>query len=129
MTIIVTGIDLAKNVFAVHGVNGGGVAQMRQPKVARAKLGVLSQAREHLEDFSVSANLVIGDLLSEVAHLSERISRYDRHVHAKARQSTAAQRLMQLMGIGEATAAAAAQAAVLPSGCRSRHAVLHSDRL
>ena len=27
MTIIATGIDLAKNVFAVHGVNGGGVVQ------------------------------------------------------------------------------------------------------
>jgi len=28
--------------------------------------------------------LVIGDLLSEVAHLDERISQYDRHVHAMA---------------------------------------------
>ena len=27
MAIIATGIDLAKNVFAVHGVNGGGVVQ------------------------------------------------------------------------------------------------------
>ena len=41
MTIIATGIDLAKNVFAVHGVNGGGVVQLRQPKVARGKLGAL----------------------------------------------------------------------------------------
>ena len=219
MTIIATGIDLAKNVFAVHGVNGGGVVQLRQPKVARGKLGALiaglppgiigmeacsgahhwarqfqahghtvrlmapklvtpyrmsgkrgkndaadaaaiceamqrpnmrfvpikteqqqaqlmvhrarqgfvtertacinrirglltelgvvlplkaevvrRQAREHLEDLPGYANLVIGDLLSEVAHLDERISQYDRHVHAMAKQSTAAQQLMQLMG-------------------------------
>ena len=44
MAIIATGIDLAKNVFAVHGVNLGGGVQLRQPKVARAKLGALSAA-------------------------------------------------------------------------------------
>jgi transposase len=38
MTIIATGIDLAKNVFAVHSVGAGGAAQLRQPKVARGKL-------------------------------------------------------------------------------------------
>ena len=44
MAIIATGIDLAKNVFAVHGVNLGGAVQLRQPKVARAKLGALIAA-------------------------------------------------------------------------------------
>ena len=44
MTIIATGIDLAKNVFAVHGVNLGGAVQLRQPKVGRAKLGALIAA-------------------------------------------------------------------------------------
>lgn len=29
MTIIATGIDLAKNVFAVHGVSDGGVVHLR----------------------------------------------------------------------------------------------------
>ena len=38
MSIIATGIDLAKNVFAVHGVNLGGTVLLRQPKVGRAKL-------------------------------------------------------------------------------------------
>ena len=38
MAIIATGIDLAKNVFAVHGVNLGGAVQFHQPKVHRAKL-------------------------------------------------------------------------------------------
>ena len=41
MTIIATGIDLAKNVFAVHGVSAAGTVQLRQPHVARAKLNAL----------------------------------------------------------------------------------------
>ena len=44
MTIIATGIDLAKSVFAVHGVNLGGAVLLRQPKVARAKLGAMISA-------------------------------------------------------------------------------------
>ena len=44
MTIIATGIDLAKNIFAVHGVNHGGAVVLRQPKVARAKLGAMIAA-------------------------------------------------------------------------------------
>ena len=44
MVIIATGIDLAKNVFAVHGVNFGGAVEMRQPKVGRAKLNALIAA-------------------------------------------------------------------------------------
>jgi len=227
MAIIATGIDLAKNVFAVHGVNETGTVLLRQPKVARGKLnalvaslppcvigieacsgahhwarqfqahghtvrlmapklvtpyrmsgkrgkndaadaaaiceavqrpnmrfvpvkteeqqsrlmvhrarqgfvaartacinrirGLLSefgialplkaevvrrQAREHLEDLPGYANLVIGDLLGEVAHLDERIKQYDAHVRAMAHDCTAAQQLMQLMGVGETTATA-----------------------
>jgi len=41
MTILTVGIDLAKNVFAVHGVNATGAVQLRQPKVARARLNAL----------------------------------------------------------------------------------------
>jgi transposase len=227
MTIIATGIDLAKNVFAVHGVNDAGKVELRQPKVARAKLnalvaalppsvigmeacsgahhwarlfqshghtvkliapklvtpyrmsgkrgkndaadaaaiceamqrpnmrfvpvksedqqarlmvhrarqgfvtertavinrirGMLSefgivmplkaevvrqQAREHLEDLPGFANLVVGDLLSELTHLDERIKQYDLHIRTMARDCNAAQQLMQLMGIGETTATA-----------------------
>lgn len=227
MTIIATGIDLAKNIFAVHGVNLGGSVVLRQPKVARAKLnamiaalppsligmeacsgahywarqfqahghtvrlmapklvtpyrmtgkrgkndaadaaaiceamqrpnmrfvpvktedqqarlmvhrarqgfvtartacinrirGLLSEygivlplkaevvrreARNHLENLPGFANLVIGDLLSEVAHLDERIKQYDVHIRTMARDCNAAQQLMQLMGIGEITATA-----------------------
>jgi len=227
MTIIATGIDLAKNIFAVHGVNLGGSVVLRQPKVARAKLGAMiaalppsvigmeacsgahywarqfqahghtvrlmapklvtpyrmtgkrgkndaadaaaiceamqrpnmrfvpvksedqqarlmvhrarqgfvvartacinrirgllselgivlplkaevvrHEARNHLEKLPGFANLVIGDLLSEVAHLDERIKQYDVHIRTMARDCNAAQQLMQLMGIGEVTATA-----------------------
>ena len=63
-------------------------------------------ARNHLEDLPGFANLVIGDLLSEVAHLDERIKQYDAHIRTMARDCKAAQQLMQLMGIGEVTATA-----------------------
>ena len=38
MNIITVGIDLAKNVFAVHGVNDSGKAALVKPKVQRADL-------------------------------------------------------------------------------------------
>jgi hypothetical protein len=41
MGILYVGIDLAKNVFAVHGVNEAGAAELRQPRVTRAKLHAL----------------------------------------------------------------------------------------
>ena len=44
MAIIATGIYLSKNGLVVHDVNLGGAVQLRQPKVARAKLGALIAA-------------------------------------------------------------------------------------
>ena len=38
MNIITVGIDLAKNVFAVHGVNESGKAELVKPKVPRDQL-------------------------------------------------------------------------------------------
>lgn len=38
MSIVTVGIDLAKNVFAVHGVDAAGKAVLVKPKVARDKL-------------------------------------------------------------------------------------------
>ena len=38
MNIITIGIDLAKNVFAVHGVNESGKAELVKPKVPRDQL-------------------------------------------------------------------------------------------
>ena len=44
MSIVFVGIDLAKNVFALHGVSAAGAVQLRQPEVARAKLNELVAA-------------------------------------------------------------------------------------
>jgi len=38
MSIIVIGIDLAKNIFAVHGVNENGQAELVKPRVSRDQL-------------------------------------------------------------------------------------------
>lgn len=38
MAIVTVGIDLAKNVFAVHGVDETGQSALVRPEVSRAKL-------------------------------------------------------------------------------------------
>ena len=38
MTIVTVGIDLTKNIFAVHGVDETGKLALVRPEVARAKL-------------------------------------------------------------------------------------------
>ena len=38
MSIIVIGIDLAKHIFAVHGVNESGKAELVKPKLSRDQL-------------------------------------------------------------------------------------------
>jgi hypothetical protein len=38
MTIVTVGIDLAKNVFAVHGVDEAGKPALVRPEVSRGKL-------------------------------------------------------------------------------------------
>jgi hypothetical protein len=44
ITIMATVIDLAKSIFAMHGVDQAGAVYLRQPKVARAKLGAMIAA-------------------------------------------------------------------------------------
>lgn len=46
------------------------------------------------------ANVVVGDLLSEVYHLDERIRQYDLRVRTMGKDCTAVKQLMQLMGVG-----------------------------
>ncbi len=48
---------------------------------------VRREAGKHLEDLPGYANLVIGDLLSEVHHLDERIAQYDVHIRAMAKDA------------------------------------------
>ena len=65
---------------------------------------VRRQAGLLLEELPGWANTVIGDLLSELHHLDERIAGYDRHIAAIAREDARAQQLMQLRGVGPTTA-------------------------
>ncbi len=41
MSIVTVGIDLAKNIFAVHGVDKHGKAALIKPKVARDQLAAM----------------------------------------------------------------------------------------
>lgn len=67
---------------------------------------VRREAMRQLEDLPGWANTVIGDLLSEVTRLDERIAQYDKHIEAIARDSAPARQLMQLPGVGPTTATA-----------------------
>ena len=67
---------------------------------------VRREAMRQLEDLPGWANTVIGDLLSEVSRLDERIAQYDRHIDSIAKDSEAARLLMQLPGVGPTTATA-----------------------
>lgn len=44
MPILTVGIDLAKNVFAVHGINESGASELISPAVPRDKLHEFSAA-------------------------------------------------------------------------------------
>lgn len=67
---------------------------------------VRTQVAALLEDLPGWVNTVIGDLLSEIHRLDERITAYDRHIGQMARQDHQAQHLMRLRGVGETTATA-----------------------
>lgn len=67
---------------------------------------VRRQATLALEELPGEANLVIGDLLSELHHLDERVDEYDRRIVLMARQDVRAKHLMKLCGVGETTATA-----------------------
>jgi transposase len=67
---------------------------------------VRRRACDSLEDLPGYANTVIGDLLSEVTRLDERIAQYDQHIRGMAKSDSRAKRLMQLCGVGETSATA-----------------------
>ena len=67
---------------------------------------VRREAMQRLEDLPGWANTVIGDLLSEVSRLDERIAQYDHHIAEIAKRNTTAKQLMQLPGVGATTATA-----------------------
>ena len=80
---------------------------------------VRREAAAHLEALPGDANLVIGDLLSELQRLDERVAAYDAHVSRIARADKRARRLMQLPGVGATTATALV--AMIGNGHEFRH--------
>jgi transposase len=67
---------------------------------------VRREAAQVLEELPGRANLVIGDLLSEVHRLDDRIEQYDGQIAQMAREDERASRLMRLGGVGPTTATA-----------------------
>jgi transposase len=67
---------------------------------------VRRQAAAVLEDLPGWANTVVGDLLSELHRLDERIEQYERHILVIAGQDERAKALMRLSGVGPTTATA-----------------------
>jgi transposase len=67
---------------------------------------VRREAGACLEDLPGWANAVIGELLSELHRLDERIAQHDRHITAIAREDVRARQLMRLSGVGPTTAPA-----------------------
>jgi transposase len=67
---------------------------------------VRTQAAAQLEEMPGWVNTVVGDLLSEVHRLDERVREYDRHIALMARQDARPRQLMKLTGVGETTATA-----------------------
>lgn len=67
---------------------------------------VRREAAACLEDLPGWANVAIGDALSELYRLDERIDQYDRHIAQMAKEDTRTRQLMKLSGIGETTATA-----------------------
>ena len=65
---------------------------------------VRRQAHQHLEDLLGWCNTVVGDMLSELTRLDERIAQYDKYIAQAAKEDTQASQLMCLSGVGPTTA-------------------------
>lgn len=105
--------------LTVHRVRQGFIAQ-RTATINRIR-GLLSefgvvlplkaatvrrQAAAALEDLPGEANLAVGDFLSELHRLDERIVDYDHRIVVMAREDERARQLMRLCGVAETTASA-----------------------
>ena len=67
---------------------------------------VRREAHLHLEDLPGWCNTVVGDALSELTRLDERIDQYDKHLVHIAKEDEQSRQLMRLSGIGPTTASA-----------------------
>ena len=99
MSIITVGIDLAKNVFAVHGVDDNGKAALVKPKVSRDKL---------LELVAHLPPCVIGmEACSGAHHWARQFRRYGHTVKLMAPKFVTPYRLSGKRGKNDAADAAA----------------------
>jgi transposase len=92
-------------VNQIHGYLGEyGIVAPRGPARLRSALpGILEDAENNLPDL---ARQTLATLLDQFRLLDEQVAGYDRHIREIARVSEAAQRLMQIEGIGPQTATA-----------------------
>ena len=67
---------------------------------------VRREAHKHLEDLPGWCNTVVGDALSELTRLDERINQYDKYIAQSAKDDEQARQLMRLGGVGPTTASA-----------------------
>jgi transposase len=67
---------------------------------------VRREAHRHLEDLPGWCNTVVGDALSELTRLDERINQYDKYISQAAKEDVQSAQLMRLSGIGPTTASA-----------------------
>jgi len=74
--------------------------------LAQKAATVRREAVAHLEDLPGWANTAVGDSLSDVHRLDERIAAYDLHIAQMAREDQRSRALMQLSGVGCTTASA-----------------------
>ena len=67
---------------------------------------VRREAHNHLEDLPGWCNTVVGDALSDLTRLDERVNQYDKFIAQAAAEHQLSRQLMQLSGIGPTTASA-----------------------
>ena len=99
MTIITIGIDLAKNVFAVHGVNESGKPELVRPEVPCAKLMELIA--------NVPPCLIGMEACSGAHHWAREFARFGHTVRLMAPKFVAPYRMSGKRGKNDAADAAA----------------------
>ena len=111
MTIVTVGIDLAKNVFAVHGVDETGKPVLVRPDVPRAKL---------LDLIANLAPCLIGmEACSGTHHWAREFAKFGHRVRLMAPKFVAPYRMSGKRGKNDADAAAGRQRWRLPPRTRA----------
>ena len=114
----VKSIEQQSHLF-VHRARQGYVeqrtAQINRIRGLLSELGIVlplkaatirREAHKHLEDLPGWCNTVVGDALSELTRLDERITEYDKYIAQAAKDDERARQLMRLGGVGPTTASA-----------------------